>query len=320
MKSFTSFTEDADQDIRGHSTHKLAAIIKDPDHPMHAAAKAEHDRRMMAREATYSDTGWQKPSVKKDKFGNVIKTKNIAKSLAKAAAKQSAGVQNETKGAPKGYHFTRDGKLKKGDAGADGDGGAKLRSDPLDKQRSKVPSLPEAKPDAAEVIRKKQQMAAISTSDKDKLSKIRDMMKRANEAEDMNLKLVNKIKNSGVVKTGSMSKDALVKKVNEAAPKITGDSIKIQRVKDAEHNAAMGRTNTGRKKPVRTMTSTQKSLAKMRGEKALDELSQKTLTSYSTKASDARAHRKLAINKVDNRYAGVAKASKKLDNEKKNKV
>ena len=282
MKSFTSFTEDADQDIRGHSTHKLAAIIKDPDHPMHAAAKAEHDRRMMAREATYSDTGWQKPSVKKDKFGNVIKTKNIAKSLAKAAAKQSAGVQNETKGAPKGYHFTRDGKLKKGDAGADGDGGAKLRSDPLDKQRSKVPAV--------------------------------------SEAENMNLKLVNKIKNSGVVKTGSMSKDALVKKVNEAAPKITGDSIKIQRVKDAEHNAAMGRTNTGRKKPVRTMTSTQKSLAKMRGEKALDELSQKTLTSYSTKASDARAHRKLAINKVDNRYAGVAKASKKLDNEKKNKV
>jgi hypothetical protein len=49
----------------------------------------------------------------------------------------------ETKGAPKGYHFTRDGKLKKGDAGADGPGGKKLRSDPLDKQRSKIPPLPE---------------------------------------------------------------------------------------------------------------------------------------------------------------------------------
>ena len=49
----------------------------------------------------------------------------------------------ETKSAPKGYHFTRSGKLRKGDADADGDGGAKLRSDPLDKTRSKIPPLPE---------------------------------------------------------------------------------------------------------------------------------------------------------------------------------
>ena len=58
----------------------------------------------------------------------------------------------------------------------------------------------------------------------------------------------------------------------KGAPKITGDSIAIQRAKDAEHNAAMGRTKTGRKKPVRTMTSTQKSLASMRRESVeLDE-------------------------------------------------
>ena len=50
---------------------------------------------------------------------------------------------NETKGAPKGYHFTRSGQLKKGDAGQDGDGGKMLRSDPLDKQRKKIPKLPE---------------------------------------------------------------------------------------------------------------------------------------------------------------------------------
>ena len=49
----------------------------------------------------------------------------------------------ETKGAPKGYHFTRSGKLKKGDANQDGPGGKMLRSDPLDKQRSKIPPLPE---------------------------------------------------------------------------------------------------------------------------------------------------------------------------------
>jgi uncharacterized protein YdbL (DUF1318 family) len=55
----------------------------------------------------------------------------------------------------------------------------------------------------------------------------------------------------------------------KGAPKMSGDFIKIQRAKDAAHNAAMGRTKTGRKKPVRTMTSTQKSLASMREE--LDE-------------------------------------------------
>ena len=56
------------------------------------------------------------------------------------------------------------------------------------------------------------------------------------------------------------------------APKMTGDSIAIQRAKDAEHNAAMGRTKTGRKKPVRTMTSTQRSLAQLRGEDTINNL------------------------------------------------
>lgn len=52
-------------------------------------------------------------------------------------------ILQETKGAPKGYHFTRSGQLKKGDAGQDGPGGAMLRSDPLDKVRKKIPPLPE---------------------------------------------------------------------------------------------------------------------------------------------------------------------------------
>lgn len=55
------------------------------------------------------------------------------------------GPQNETKAAPKGFHFTKDGKLKRGDADVDGPGGQKLRADPLDKQRSKVPPVSEAK-------------------------------------------------------------------------------------------------------------------------------------------------------------------------------
>jgi hypothetical protein len=52
--------------------------------------------------------------------------------------------------------------------------------------------------------------------------------------------------------------------LDEKAPKIKPDFLKTQREKDAEHAKAMGRSvKTGRKLP---MTSTQRSLAKMRGE------------------------------------------------------
>ena len=43
------------------------------------------------------------------------------------------GSLHETRGAPKGKHYTKSGALKSGDADADGDGGPKFRSDPTDK-------------------------------------------------------------------------------------------------------------------------------------------------------------------------------------------
>ena len=45
---------------------------------------------------------------------------------------------------------------------------------------------------------------------------------------------------------------------------------------------------------------------------AVDEISTDTLRGYMDKASDARGHRNLSTKKVDNRYAGVQKASSKL--------
>jgi hypothetical protein len=54
--------------------------------------------------------------------------------------------------------------------------------------------------------------------------------------------------------------------LDEAAPKLKGDWLKKEREKNREHDAAMGRTATGRKKPQRAMTSTQRSLASMRKE------------------------------------------------------
>jgi len=64
----------------------------------------------------------------------------------------------------------------------------------------------------------------------------------------------------------------------KGAPKMTGDFVAIQRAKDAEHAKAMGRSvKTGRKLPKKTMTSTQRSLAQIRGE----EVEQITEASFS---------------------------------------
>ena len=51
----------------------------------------------------------------------------------------------------------------------------------------------------------------------------------------------------------------------------------------------------------------------------IDEISRETLGSYQSKASDARGHRTLSTKKVDNRYAGVKKASDRLDASNKGK-
>lgn len=53
---------------------------------------------------------------------------------------------------------------------------------------------------------------------------------------------------------------------------------------------------------------------------AVDELSRDTLGSYISKASDASKHRGMPTKKVDNRYSGVAKASKKIDKMEEDQV
>jgi len=65
---------------------------------------------------------------------------NVNKAVDRLTAEETVV---ETKGAPKGYHFTKAGQLKRGDADQDGNGGPMLRSDPLDKQRNKIPAVSE---------------------------------------------------------------------------------------------------------------------------------------------------------------------------------
>ena len=86
-----------------------------------------------------------------------------------------------------------------------------------------------------------------------------------------------------------------VEDLDEAGPKIKPDFLKVQRAKDAAHNAAMGRTATGGKKPVRTMTSTQRSMASMNKEEVeIDEgisnLSHSRLKYHATKGIPHGSH------------------------------
>ena len=58
----------------------------------------------------------------------------------------------------------------------------------------------------------------------------------------------------------------------------------------------------------------------MKSEETIDEVSRETLGSYIKKASDARGHRGLPTKKVDNRYSGVYKASKRIDKMEKDNM
>jgi hypothetical protein len=114
--------------------------------------EATDDTKMMNREKAKRHMELAKKARADGDYDKANKHTQMARSLQnegsfaskfKADLKEKKRAMKETKGAPKGYHFTKDGKLKKGDAGQDGPGGKMLRSDPLDKQRSKIPPLPE---------------------------------------------------------------------------------------------------------------------------------------------------------------------------------
>jgi hypothetical protein len=70
-------------------------------------------------------------------------------------------------------------------------------------------------------------------------------------------------------------------------------------------------------KSIKRQSNIYKAAKKLANEEveAIDELSKDTLSNYADKASDARSHRNLSTKKVDNRYAGVKKASDKLATE-----
>ena len=125
------------------SGKEIGLITKQPDGKYHAhpsSVKLSHSQG-----GTF-DTKDQAHQHIRDAHAKAIKTGTLSdrwKKQDKLPQFTKEETVLETKGAPKGFHFTKDGKLKRGDANQDGDGGPMLRSDPLDKQRNKVPAVSE---------------------------------------------------------------------------------------------------------------------------------------------------------------------------------
>ena len=137
-------TNEATVDTGDIAKHKM--MSKDDKDKIGAVAKMMNRekamRHMELAKKARADGDYDKAN-KHTQMARSLQNEGSFASRFKADLKEKKRAMKETKGAPKGYHFTKDGKLKKGDADVDGPGGEKLRADPLDKQRSKIPPLPE---------------------------------------------------------------------------------------------------------------------------------------------------------------------------------
>ena len=166
--------------------------------------------------------------------------------------------------------------------------------------------------------------------------------------ESANLKLINRIKNSGVVKTGSMSKDAPVKKTNEGVKTfaeiskgMAGRYIKKAQVstadaaKSTERGYADSRSpdrdiakagSNQAKRGIKTFINRNKGTAtavdKLTGkakvpakEETVDEISNAKMGQYVRKAADdaARKGSKGDVAGARQRVKGVSKAMDKMD-------
>ena len=147
-------------------------------------------------------------------------------------------------------------------------------------------------------IRRKQKHAGMTSSDRNKMGKVADMMRKERE------------KKIGVKKESMDPRDFTDKAGFLVTSKGRGkEEIKqFFNTKPAAQKYAH-KVNQGGNKATIYKTDGRK----MMKEEDVNELSTKTLGSYISKASDARGHKKLSTAKQDKRYAGVDRASRKMD-------
>lgn len=156
----------------GNPFKKVDEVLDTPDKMINYKNRAKYSRDKASNSQAAHALRGTDPS--KDKDTERKRNRGLATLDKVAAKKMRKALTQETKGAPKGYHFTRSGQLKKGDAGADGPGGKKLRSDPLDKQRSKIPPLPEAYKEPQDQAKRMMSPLQKLRLDKEKADRDRD--------------------------------------------------------------------------------------------------------------------------------------------------
>ena len=136
----------------------------------------------------------------------------------------------------------------------------------------------------------------ISDSDKDKLSKVADMMRKEKEA---------RTKKVAEVTISPLQKESVQIELEEKAPKMRDDYVAVQRKKDADHAKAMGRSvKTGRKLPTKTMTSTQRSLASIRNEATISPLQKIRMDKEKADRNKDNNAKTQAKRITDKQYAG----------------
>jgi hypothetical protein len=110
-------------------THQVSRANASKFLSKHQGMKTSHEKRKLQATAAKSH----------DHFHSTIKDHYETPDA--VADHLSHLMKHETKEAPAGTYFTKAGQLKKGDPASDGPGGAKLASDPLDKQRKTIVNL-----------------------------------------------------------------------------------------------------------------------------------------------------------------------------------
>ena len=218
------------EDLSGHTSRRLATIIKDPSHPMHAAAKAERDRRNMTREsfktfveATYSDSGWQKP--KNDTMSDadgMKKAKKLARkgnSLAKVAAS--------------GRTVPTIKPVK--EAGLRPSFAMKVRNDTLNKDKGPAPTGKTTGPDDYDFLKYKNKKKPVSeVSDEMKARYIRgaDASHRAARSNEREAIIANKPEKAKKFKD-------IMKKRNAGMTKAFGESVEDMASHSNKHLATI---------------------------------------------------------------------------------
>lgn len=139
----------------------------------------------------------------------------------------------------------------------------------------------------------------LTAAEKKKREEIAKAMEKDDPGMDMSKKMA--------IATATAKRVAEAKTPSDAAlHKTLGPTKNMQQGVDALKKKH-GMSDDEAKKHVRRLMGMKEEVEQV------DELNRSTLSSYMSKASDARKHKDMPTAKVDKRYSGVAKAAKKLD-------